>query len=108
MSNLMTLWEKQKHYPTQSFDSWCQHELQVRLDAEEATVQALTDSEYLMTLRFGIAAILDSTPDTEVVTRVVNEVKRTNLQSRPQIRNCSGCGTVVDELYCRRCATPTM
>jgi hypothetical protein len=36
MANLVTLWEQQKSYPTQSFDSWCQGQLQIRLDAEES------------------------------------------------------------------------
>lgn len=47
MANLMRLWEQRKSYPTQSFDSWCQQELQIRLDAEEAAPSASTNSAML-------------------------------------------------------------
>lgn len=38
------------------------------------------ESEYANAIRFGVAAILNSTPNAEVVTRVVNEVQRINAQ----------------------------
>lgn len=44
MANLIALWEQRKYYPTQSFDSWCQQELQIRFDAEESTPSASTNS----------------------------------------------------------------
>lgn len=36
MANLMELWDRQKRYPNQGFESWCHEELQARLEAEEA------------------------------------------------------------------------